>query len=760
MKKIKVLFMALAMLVTSISLPSCAQEVEAGDFTGILDVANSDRVIISNAQETKNFVTDSLTEYNTSGESSFCTNDIVTVKYHSKGGKLVIDNMTLKKHVHKDLTFSGTITDVGDKTVTVFNNSLTVTFSYDDSTSIDGQLIKGSEVKLVYVGDISEFPKATKITVTKQAKEEPKTLTVSGIISEFTDSSVLLGIDSAHSMRFTIDKNTKITGIAKKIQKGDSVNITYNNTKDAEPLAIEINIIKEPAPEIHTINGTIKSVGNSAISLATSNKTYTFTVNDKTKYKGVKPAVGCEAEVTYSVVDDKNVASIIYCQKAPTPPEQPVSAKGTIVSWGNGNATISLDGAGNTNLTYTNKIEMAPDYKPQANDYVQISYMKSSNELTKIQLIKRPDPPKPVPPKPIEASGVLKTWTSGKCTVTVNGTDLNLTYTNDLVISPGYHPMAQDEVKITYTEKDNVLSKIELIKRPTPPAPVKAEGTLIAWDIDGKDKCTIKTADETLDLTYNANSLDIPDGYFPQTDDNVKFEYMKETNELKKIELINRPDYSVSAEGTLLEWGIDDENKCSIDIQGSGETILSYEPGKLDIPIGYMPQANDYVSIVYTSNNNALTQIKLLSRPQEKEEPKDEPDEEKDVEPVVTPDEPTVQPEEKPEEPETKPEEKQEEPEVKTEEKTDETKDSDKPADNTPLITVEKITIVSYDKDKKIYKLKAGDKDAQDFKVNDETSIASGYIPQAGDVISIVYSKDDMTLKEMKLVERPAETNN
>jgi hypothetical protein len=742
-------------------LPSCVQEVEAGDLTGVLDAANNDRVIISNAQETKDFVTNDLTEYNTNGESNFCTNDIVTVKYHSKGGKLVIDNMTLKKHVHKDLTFSGTITDTGDKTVTIFNKSLTVTFSYDDTTVIDGKLTKGSEVKLIYVGDLSEFPKATKITVTKQEKEEPKTLTVNGVISDFTDTSMLLGIDSAHSMKFTINKDTKITGIAKKIQKGDSVTVTYNNTKDAEPLATEINITKEPIPEVQTLNGTIKSVGSSAISVDTSNKTYTFTINDKTKYKGVKPAVGCETEITYSVVEGKNIAYVIYCQKAPTPPEKPIKAKGTIVSWGNGNTTISLDGSGNINLTYSNKTEMASDYKPQANDYVQIEYMKSTKAISKINLIKRPDPPKPVPPKPIEANGIVKNWAPKKCTITVNGTDLNLTYSNDLIISPGYNPMTNDEVKITYTDKDKVLSKIELVKRPVPPAPVKAEGTLTAWGIDGQDKCTIQTATENLTLTYTANSLDISVGYMPQADDNIKFEYMKETNELKKIELINRPDYSVSAEGTLVEWAVDGENKCTIDIQGSGETTLNFEPGKLDIPIGYMPQAKDYVSIVYTTNDNALKQIKLINRPQDEkksEEPEVKPDEPevKPEEPEVKPEEPEVKPEEpevKPEEPETKPE----EPEVKNEEPPKDTSEDNKGSKDSPLIKVERITIVSFDKDKQSFKMKAGDKDAQDFKIDENTSVASGYIPQDGDIVSIVYSKDDMTLKEIKLVERPVD---
>lgn len=115
MNKAKVLALTMIVAIMTMYMPACAQEVEAGDFTGVLTVANDQKIIVSNAQETKEFVTDSSTKYDMGGESTFSMNDIVTVKYHGKGKKLVAEDMTLKKHVREDTLFSGTVTGLEEK---------------------------------------------------------------------------------------------------------------------------------------------------------------------------------------------------------------------------------------------------------------------------------------------------------------------------------------------------------------------------------------------------------------------------------------------------------------------------------------------------------------------------------------------------------------------------------------------------------------------------------------------------------------------
>ena len=192
-----------------------------------------------------------------------------------------------------------------------------------------------------------------------------------------------------------------------------------------------------------------------------------------------------------------------------------------------------------------------------------------------IKLINRPVPPPPPPVPPVVAEGVLKTWGSGKCTVTVGDSDLKLKYNKNTEKSPGYKPQAKDKVRITYIEKNSLLTKIELIDRPVPPDPVKAEGTLTAWNIDGENKCTVETVDETLALTYDPKTLDIDKKYKPKAGDTVSITYIKDGMTLKSIKFVENPDVPITADGTLTAWGIDGKDKCTVDIDGSGVLITA-----------------------------------------------------------------------------------------------------------------------------------------------------------------------------------------
>ena len=66
------------------------------------------------------------------------------------------------------------------------------------------------------------------------------------------------------------------------------------------------------------------------------------------------------------------------------------------------------------------------------------------------------------------------------------------------------------------------------------------------------------------------------------------------------------------------------------------------------------------------------------------------------------------------------------------------------------------MTIVSVDNDKNTCTIKLANDETVEFKMDSDTSLAAGYIPQAGDVVNISYSKDDMLLKDIDLKDRPA----
>ena len=51
--------------------------------------------------------------------------------------------------------------------------------------------------------------------------------------------------------------------------------------------------------------------------------------------------------------------------------------------------------------------------------------------------------------------------------------------------------------------------------------------------------------------------------------------------------------------------------------------------------------------------------------------------------------------------------------------------------------------------------VKLGNGNTVDLTIDDDTSIAAGYNPQEGDVVDVVYTKDDMVLKDIELKDRP-----
>ncbi|MBE6039896.1 MAG: hypothetical protein E7219_02925 [Clostridiales bacterium] len=601
MKRFKALVLVIALAMISSSLGSCATPVEAADLNGMLTVVREDSIVVNNAKGSYEFATDENTRYEMGEQGRFTMNDIVHVSYHKKGKKMIADGVSLRKHIHKDLTFSGTVSGLEEnKSVSVTGDSLTVTFAYDANTAVEGRLAKGDEVRVTYLGDLSEYPRADRIVVTKEAPEEPETLTATGVVSLFGEKSLLLSIDSAHDRKFSLDKNTKITGVAKALRIGDSVKVTFRNTNDEAPLATEINIIKESAPDIRTINGIVKSYDAKSIVIDTAKKTYKYAVNKDTKYKGVSPQAGYLAEVTYDSTDkDKPVATIIYCKKG----EEPQPA------------------------------------------------------------------PTPTP-------------------------------------------------------------------TPTPEEPVSAQGKLIAWSIDGQDKCTI-SIDGSGELTfaYSGDSLEIAPGYAPQADDFVSVLYTASNMTLKRIDLISRPEQPVNAEGTLTAWGVNGENKCTIAVKGGDELALTYKPEELVIPYGYFPQADDAIRFLYMDSTKVLMQIELVSRPEKEEQ----------TEPEQKPEEQT-EPEQKPEE-QTEPEQKQEEPQTAPEAKKEEEQ---------PVSVKATAELVSSEPEKKISTFRLENGETVDLNYSKDTARASGYFPQPGDKVDIIYTKEGMLLNSIQLIERPA----
>ena len=594
-KRIKLVISAALVLVMMLVLSACGGKTETGVATGTLKEATQDAIVLSTDDGLQEFKTSDTTVYDLGGMDELNLDDVVDIDYHASGDTKTADKVILREHIQKDLTFNGQVTDITDKSITVTGKSLTVTFVINEDTEIKGEPSKGDEVALVYMGDLNEYPYASIISVSKEAAKEPEKMTVSGTVTEFTEKSMLVTIDSSKSYRFALDKSTQVTGVAKYVRVGDSVTVYFEGDVKSTPKATRIDIVKEKPEEIEIklLNGTIDTVAKTYVTLNTGKKVYMVQTDKNTKYSGDKPAKGYKAEIQYTGTLDSGraLATNIYCVKQT--PEPTVYKVKFVDGFGNTIKTVKVD---------KGKAAVAPA-DPQRKGYKFKGWDKSFNKVTKDMTVTalwtkdaKPAPaptpapePEPIPdpdPEPAEQTtvidAVITQWTSdapGETNFfkvkTDDGVEIGINIEDDLDIPSGYIPEVGDRVRVTYFLKSAKLVKMELLEKAqkedpvvpeeetqpeeettpeekqeeteTEPEPetepeviISGEGIIGKGDPE-KKTFTVEIEGNTIELKFDENSK-AATGYFPQTGDNVRIEYSKSDMLLREIQLLERPE--------------------------------------------------------------------------------------------------------------------------------------------------------------------------------------------------------------------------
>ena len=613
-KKLRIVFSAVLVAALVLVLGACSKEdkVEMGISTGTLKEAAQDSITISSDDGLQQFKTTGETVYDLGGMDELNLDDVVDVEYHSSGDTMTADKIILREHVQKDLTFNGQVVDVTDKAVTVTGKSLTVSFTINDETEIKGELSKGDEVALVYMGDLNEYPYASVINVSKEADKVPEKTVVSGTVTEFTEKSMLVAIDSSTSYRFELDKNTSVTGVSKYVRVGDTVKITFEGDVKSSPKASNIDIVKEKSEktEIRLVNGTIESVAKNYVTLNTGKKVYMIQTGKNTKYTGDKPAKGYKSEIQYTgtLSSGKAQAINIYCVKqAPTPTVYKVTF---------------VDGFGKTLKTVKvekGKAASAPA-NPQHSGYKFKGWDKSFNKVTKDMTVTalwekeaKPAPaptpePEPKPePEPSEQTAtvdaVITEWTSeanpNSFKVKADDqTELGLNIEDDLDIPSGYLPAVGDKVRVTYMDKSMKLIKMELLEK------AKSDDKDKEEDKDKPEEET-KPEDQSQEETQ-------PEEKQEEAQPEEKQEEPAPAPE-PEPEPAPEPDVIISGEG-IIEAGDPATNTFTVTINGSS-VKLNYDKNS-KYATGYFPQKGDKVKIEYNKSKMLLNDIQLIERPE------------------------------------------------------------------------------------------------------------------------------------------------
>lgn len=624
MKMIRKLIVASLMVMLALAMSACADKTERGELTGTLAEAMENTIVVNAGGDTTEFITGDSTVYYLGSTDHLCIDDEINVKYHKNGRKSYADVITLKKHKEETLTFSGTVTDAHDNRVTVTGNSLTVEFVIGSKTAIDGDLDKGDEVEVEYKGNLSEYPVAQSITVTKE-KEAPKQQKVSGIVTDFTEKTMSVSIDSAHLYRFTYDSKTKVSGVDKYINVGDTVTVTFTGDVDKDPAAVEINITKKAEEKKKTITGTVKAFSNNQIVVDTGKTAYIIRTNKNTKFTGEKPAEGLKATITYQGnLNSKATATIVHCVKDET---------GKVTTY----KVVFTDGMGNT--LKTQKVEKgksatAPS-KPRRKGYTFNGWDKDFKKVTSNLTVNAkwskngsPEPePKPTPEQPVTTEGTITHWTSdGNDTFGLkpaDGDEITLAVGDFTDIAAGYMAEVGDVIKATYLKSDMKATKIELVSKvekedPQPqPDPEEEE---VTPDPEKKEEPAPEPEPEPEKKEEVAPEPEPQEEAAPEPEpepepqEEAAPEPEPEPKPEPKPKKEEPPAEVIIKSGATIIEG-DEKNKTAKLKLENGDTVTLNFNKNTKVASGYFPEKDDEVKITYEKNSMTLKEIQLVNRP-------------------------------------------------------------------------------------------------------------------------------------------------
>ena len=611
-----------AVLVLSL-MTSCAgmKKVEYGEMTGELRLVREDLMIVEKAGEETEIKTNADTKYYLGDDDHLSVEDIINVKYHTKGKEVYADRVAIVKYAKRELDFSGEITEMEAAGITVTAETMSVFFIINDGTEVSGELNKGDMVDVVYTGNINEYPYAAKINVTEE-KQETKASVINGNISDFSEDSIQISIDSATSCRIGLTMDTKFTGVSKYMNTGDSVKITYTGDLKDNPVAVEVEILKKAENETHKVNGKIKQITDKYVVLNTDKNSYMIFRDKNTKYTGAKMTEGCDSEITYTgKLGNKPMATAIYCA------ELKVFYK---VTFNDGLGHIIKE-----QQVEKGKAAKAPS-KPTREGYTFKGWDKDFNKVTSdlkvaAEWTKNSDPEPVISYKVTFTDGQGTTLSeqqveSGKAAVapadpsregyTFKGWDSDFSnITTDLIVNALWEQVPAPVItyKVTFTDgQGGILSEqdIESGKAAVAPADPSREGyTFKGWDAD--------FSNITADLTVNALWEENPEPT-PEPEPTPAPEPEPEPEPTPPEEVI------VSAQGIIVDGN---EDKKTIVIEINGNTIELKGNDDTEIAGGYFPKKRDKVLVKYVKDDSTLKEIKLVEKAPEEtaEEASEEP---------------------------------------------------------------------------------------------------------------------------------------
>ena len=595
-------------LAAALVFGGCAagNKVETGEYSGTLVAAYQNQMVLAGDQGDMEFVTGDDTVYNM---DQMCLDDIVAVKYHVDDTGNLVDEVNLVEHMETPLSFAGTLVDFDDDTLSLASKNLTVTFQIDSDSYIVGDLSKGDEIELTYLGDINEYPYANVVAVVTEV-EPIKTYTVHGVVSELAEGTLLLSIDSAHAYRFVIADNTEVSGVADAVQIGDHAAITYEGSIKEQPNATKINIVKRPEKRRYIINGAVAGVTDNAVTLDTGKAKYAFTTTNSTKYYGEKPANGYKAQIIYTGdLNDKPEASIVYCVKDEKTAHKTATKQAT-KSDSKSSSAAAKDESKSSNKKSEAKQEegnasqKAGEQSATTEGQKDESGKKDSQKADEPEAVTdveepeadEPEPeadePEPQADEPEPQADELKR----------RGNEPKPTANEPEPVADEPEPVADEPEPVADEPEPEADEPEPTVNEPEPeadePEPVANEPEPAADEPEPTAEEEEPVADEP-----EPEPDPEPEATEPEPEPEPKPEATKSES---------AKDIGVSGKGTIIK-GNESKKTVIIEMKNGEKIILKFDDNT-DIASGYTPQKGDVVKIEYGSSSMMLKNIQLVSR--------------------------------------------------------------------------------------------------------------------------------------------------
>ncbi len=554
-----------------------SEDAETSVYEGTLLTAYDQHVVIAGEEGDVEFVTNDNTLYKAGEEGQMYLDDIVSVTYHVNDDVKYADEIDLIEHMDDPLEYAGVLVDSGDDYITLVNKGLSVTFQIDEESYIVGDLTRGDEIELTYLGDLSEYPYANVVAVVKEV-ELPTTSTVHGVVSEISGNTVLVGIDSAHAYRFGITDKTTISGAATKLSVGDQIDVTFEGKIGDQPNAISIKVVKTNQNRAYTINGTISSADDSSVTLDTGKAKYVFSIGKTTKLTGEKPAKGYKAEITYTGdLNNKPQASIIYCVK---------------------------------DAKETSKADAKKEQAKQANAKKAESPKKTDDkkaEESKKQDAKKTDDKKAEEAKAqADAEALAKAEAEAKAKAEIEAEEKAKAEAEaEAKAKAEAEAQAEAEAKAKAEAEAEAQAKEQAEDTEPETSAPEPEPEPDVVEPEPEPENVEPTEDENATQTEAETTTD-PEA--TGDSENATEEQAAQTN----------PDLGISGQGTIVA-GDEKEKTIEIELKDGKKITLKYDDDT-KIAAGYIPMKGDVVKVEYGNTSMLLKDIQLVSRPEAAED--------------------------------------------------------------------------------------------------------------------------------------------